>query len=182
MGERLDDTVIIRIDNGVFVGSESTNPTIHRVAIIADGRRERLATVRRPATEEEIAEAVRAINDCERMDAWNALDEARELVAETELRSARASVALAERLREPVAARIPDLAAFLVYFDELMPMVDEAERRHSEVLTALRGLKDLRQRAAVVLGAEGSSAGGARSMGYDQQPQITIGRRESAHR
>jgi hypothetical protein len=182
MGERLDDTVIIRIDNGVFVGSESTNPTIHRVAIIADGRRERLATVRRPATEEEIAEAVRAINDCERMDAWNALDEARELVAETELRSARACVALAERLRAAVAARIPDLAAFLVYFDELMPMVDEAERRHSEALTALRGLKDLRHRAAAVLGAEGASGGGALSMGYDQQPQITIERRESAHR
>jgi hypothetical protein len=81
MGEVLEDTVIIRIDNGVFVSSESTNPTLHRVAIIADGRRERLATVRRPVTEDQIAEAVRAINDCERMDAWNALDEARELVA-----------------------------------------------------------------------------------------------------
>ena len=181
MGEVLDDTVIIRIDNGVFVGSESTNPTLHRVAIIADGRRERLATVRRPVTEDQIAEAVRAINDCERMDAWNALDEARELVAETELRSARACVALAERLREPVAARIPDLAAFLVYFDELMPMVDEAERRHSEALTALRGLKDLRHRAAGVLGADDASTGGALTMGYDQQ-QITIEHRESAQR
>ena len=89
--------------------------------------------------------------------------------------------------RDPARAsareeRIPDLAAFLVYFDELMPMVDEAERRHSEALTALRGLKDLRHRAAAVLGAEGASGGGALSMGYDQQPQITIERRESAHR
>ena len=153
MGEGLDDTVIIRIDSGVFVGSESTNPTLHRVAIIADGRSERLATVRRPVTEDHIAYAVRAINDCERMDAWNALDEARELVAETELRSARACVALAERLRLPVA----------------------------EALTALRGLKDLRHRAAAVLGAEGASAGGALTMGYDQQ-QITSEHRESVHR
>jgi hypothetical protein len=181
MGEVLDDTVIIRIDNGVFVSSESTNPTLHRVAIIADGRRERLATVRRPATEDQITEAVRAINDCERMDAWNALDEARELVAETELRSARACVALAERLRAPVAAQIPDLAAFLIDLDDLMPLVDEAERRHSEALTALRGLKDLRHRAAAVLGPEGASTGGALTMGYDQQ-QITIEHRESAHR
>ena len=181
MGEVLDDTVIIRIDNGVFVSSESTNPTLHRVAIIADGRSERLATVRRPVTEEQIAEAVRAINDCERMDAWNALDEARELVAETELRSARACVALAERLRVPVAAQIPDLAAFLVDLDHLMPMVDEVERRHSEALTALRGLKDLRHRAAGVLGTEGASTGGALTMGYDQQ-QITIEHRESAQR
>ena len=181
MGEVLDDTVIIRIDNGVFVGSESTNPTLHRVAIIADGRSERLATVRRPVTEDQIAYAVRAINDCERMDAWNALDEARELVAETELRSARACVALAERLRLPVAAQIPDLATFLIDLDDLMPMVDEAERRHSEALTALRGLKDLRHRAAAVLGAEGASTGGALTMGYDQQ-QITSEHRESVHR
>lgn len=178
----MDDTVIIRIDNGVFVGSESTNPTIHRVAIIADGRSERLATVRRPATEDEIAEAVRAINDCERMDAWNAINEARELVAETELRSARASVALAERLRAPVAARIPDLAPFLAELDKLMPIVDAAERRHSEALTALGGLKDLRHRAAAVLGAEEASAAGALAVGYEQQPQITIERREGAHR
>ena len=181
MGEVLEDTVIIRIDNGVFVSSESTNPTLHRVAIIADGRRERLVTVRRPVTEDQIAEAVRAINDCERMDAWNALDEARELVAETELRSARACVALAERLRAPVAAEVPDLTTFLVDLDDLMPMVDEAERRHSEALTALRGLKDLRHRADAVLGAEGASTGGALTKGYDQQ-QITIERRETAHR
>jgi hypothetical protein len=181
MGEVLDDTVIIRIDNGVFVSSESTNPTLHRVAIIADGRSERLATVRRPATEDQIAEAVRAINDCERMDAWNALDEARELVAETELRSARACVALAERLRVPVAAQIPDLATFLIGLDDLMPMVDEAERRHSEALTALRGLKDLRHRAAAVLGADVSNTAGALTMGYDQQ-QISIEHRESARR
>ena len=181
MGEVLDDTVIIRIDNGVFVGSESTNPTIHRVAIIADGLSERLATVRRPVTEDQIAVAVRAINGCERMDAWNALNEARGLVAETELRSARACVALAERLRMPVAAQIPDLATFLIDLDHLMPMVDEAERRHSEALTALRGLKDLRHRADAVLGAEGASAGGALTKGYDQQ-QITIERRETAHR
>jgi hypothetical protein len=181
MGEVLEDTVIIRIDNGVFVSSESTNPTLHRVAIIADGRRERLVTVRRPVTEDQIAEAVRAINDCERMDAWNALDEARELVAETELRSARACVALAERLRAPVAAEVPDLTTFLVDLDDLMPMVDEAERRHTEALTALRGLKDLRHRADAVLGAEGASTGGALTKGYDQQ-QITIERRETAHR
>jgi hypothetical protein len=181
MGEVLEDTVIIRIDNGVFVSSESTNPTLHRVAIIADGRRERLVTVRRPVTEDQIAEAVRAINDCERMDAWNALDEARELVAETELRSARACVALAERLRAPVAAEVPDLTTFLVDLDDLMPMVDEAERRHSEALTALRGLKDLRHRADAVLGAEGASTGGALTKGYDQQ-QITIERRETAQR
>jgi hypothetical protein len=181
MGEVLDDTVIIRIDNGVFVRSESTNPTLHRVAIIADGRSERLATVRRPVTEDQIAEAVRAINDCERMDAWNALDEARGLVAETELRSARACVALAERLRAPITAQIPDLATFLIDLDDLMPMVDEAERRHSEALTALRGLKDLRHRAAAVLGADGSSTGGTLTIGHDQQ-QITIEHRESAHR
>ena len=181
MGEVLDDTVIIRIDNGVFVGSESTNPTIHRVAIIADGLSERLATVRRPVTEDQIAVAVRAINGCERMDAWNALNEARGLVAETELRSARACVALAERLRMPVAAQIPDLATFLIDLDHLMPMVDEAERRHAEALTALRGLKDLRHRAAAVLGVDSSSTASALTMGYDQ-PQITIDRRESAHR
>ena len=182
MGEVMDDTVIIRIDNGVFVCSESTNPTIHRVAIIADGRRERLATVHRPVTEDEIAEAVRAINDCERMDAWNALKEARDLVAETELRSARASVALSERFRVPVVARIPDLALLFVELDELMLLVDEAERRHADALTALRGLKDLRRRAAAVSGAEGKSAGGELSVVYAQQPQITIERRESAHR
>ena len=177
----MDDTVIIRINNGVFVGSESTNPTLHRVAIIADGRRERLATVHRPVTEDEIAEAVRAINDCERMDAWNALKEARDLVAEAELRSARASVALSERFRVPVVARTPDLATLFVELDDLMVLVDEAERRHSEALTALRGLKDLRHRAAAVLGADGASTGGALAMGYDQQ-QITIEHRESAQR
>lgn len=177
----MDDTIIIRIDDGVFAGSESTNPTIHRVAIISNGHTKRIATVRRLVTEDEIAEAVHAINDCKRMDAWKTLDDARELVVETLLRSARASIGLAERLQVPMAEHVPDLAKLLADLDELAPAMDEAERRHSDALTALRGFKDLRHRAAAVLGADAGCAEAELRLGHEQQSQITVEHRRNGH-
>ena len=166
------DTIIIRIENGAFAGFECANPTIRRAAIVTDGHTERVAACRLLVTENEIAEAVRVMRGCELMGACNGLDGAREVAQEAERRSAAASTELAERLHVPIADRIPDLAVLLADVDELMPLIDDAERRHSDALTALREFKVMSREAAAIAAAHD---------GHHHQPRITIEHREHAY-
>lgn len=92
------DFVIVRIENGAFVGLESPHHAIRRVAVITDGTHERVTAVRPLVSEDALADAIRAFNACARRGAWHALDDACAVAADAQSEAAATCQTLADAL------------------------------------------------------------------------------------
>lgn len=167
------DTLIVRIENGMFAGIECSNPAIRHVAVVTDGFDERLTEVRQLVTEDEIAQAVHTIRGCRLMGAWHAVDSARDIVVAAERVSAEASAQLRDALHAPIADRPTDLGALLDNVAACAHLIEAAERHHERALEALRQFK--------VIVAEAHHIVGAADGGHHQTPLSTWGADDVRH-
>jgi len=162
------DFVIVRIENGAFVGLESPHHAIRRVAVITDGTHERVAAVRTLVSEDALADAIRAFNACERRGAWHALDDACAVAADAQSEAAATCQTLADTLFALSHPRRPDtdvadlLKAVVVTADERAA----ARVALTRALEALDGLDEACVRASEVVHGAGDDGHHQAPLGY----------------
>ncbi len=138
-----EDTVIVYTKGGTFSNLETTNSTVHRVAVVEQGSPFRMTAVRRLVLEADITRGVETIRACDRAGAWNALSDWADLAAYTLKPAAEACTRLASLCLELRNRHPSDPAALLADTLAECPEIDAAKHLLRDALHVLERLPEV---------------------------------------